>query len=152
MSVQIYIPQSALVSYITINVNSYSPLFRIRHHRVGINYSAHKKFSTTRTCRVKFCSKLYIKFIKGLWECVRYEVKHPYLSSDVSTRVLKWRYGFVTYINIYIKCIFVSEIVIWLGSSRINSPKMENVENSFKVQVIRPLNLPFKKEEIRFDE
>ena len=44
--------------------------------------------------------------------------------------------------------ILVSEIVIWLWSRRITSPKMENAENSFKIDVIRPLNLPFIQEEM----
>ena len=48
----------------------------------------------------------------------------------------------------YIKCILVSEIVIWLGSCRIPSPDMENVENCFKIDVIRPGKLPFIQEEM----
>ena len=42
----------------------------------------------------------------------------------------------------------VSEIVIWLGSRRITSPKMENAENSFQIDVIRHINLPFIQEEM----
>ena len=42
----------------------------------------------------------------------------------------------------------MSKIVIELGSRRINSPKMENAENSFKIDVIRPVNLPFFQEEM----
>ena len=33
--------------------------------------------------------------------------------------------------------------MIWLGSRRITSPKMENANNSFKIDVTRPINLPF---------
>ena len=40
------------------------------------------------------------------------------------------------------------EIIIWLGSRRITSPKMENAENSFKIDVIRPANLAFILEEM----
>ena len=54
---------------------------------------------------------------------------------------VKWHYVFVTYT--YIKCILVSEIMIWLGIRRITSPKVENAENSFKIDVIRPVKLPF---------
>ena len=46
------------------------------------------------------------------------------------------------------KCTLVSEIVIWLGSGKITSTKMENAENSFKIDVIRPVNLPFIHEEM----
>ena len=61
-------------------------------------------------------------------------------SSDIEQQPL------VTYT--YIKCILVSEIVIWIGSSRITSPEMENAENSFKIDVIRHANLPFIQEEM----
>ena len=42
----------------------------------------------------------------------------------------------------------MSEIVVWPGSRRITSLKMENAENSFKINKIRPVNLPFIQEEI----
>ena len=107
-------------------------------------YTVHKKFSTTRTCRVlllfKIINIISKKFIIWLWKGARYDVKHPFLSSGVIARVKKWRYVFVAYT--YIKCILVSGIVIWLGSRRITSPKMENAKNSFKIDVIRPVNLP----------
>ena len=45
--------------------------------------------------------------------------------------------------NTYIKCILVSEIIIWFGLCRITSSKMENTENSLKIDVVRPVNLPF---------
>ena len=111
-------------------------------------YTVHNKFSTTWTCRVILLFKIIYqnKFIIWFWESARYVVNHPFLSSGVSTRVWKWRYVFVTYT--YVKCILVSEIVIWLGSRRVTSPKMENAESSFKIDVIRPVNLPLIQEEM----
>ena len=50
----------------------------------------------------------------------------------------------------YIKCILVSKIVIWLGSRRITSPKMENVDISFKIDVIRHVNLSFIQRKLRY--
>ena len=63
----------------------------------------------------------------------------------VNTR-LEVIYFFVNYT--YIKCILVSEIVVWLGSRRINFPKMENAENLLKIDVIKPINLPFIQEKM----
>ena len=79
------------------------------------------------------------KLIIWLWKSARYEVNHPYLSSELLTRVQKWRYIFITYT--YIKCILVSKMVIWLGSRRITSHEMENAEKSIKIDLIRPVNL-----------
>ena len=112
------------------------------------SYTVHKKFSTTRTCRVILLFKIIYqnKFIILLWESARYDVNHPFLSSGALTRVYKWRYIFVTYT--YFKNILVSDIVIWLASCRITSPKMENAKNSFKIDEIRPVNLPFIQEEM----
>ena len=39
-------------------------------------------------------------------------------------------------------------VVIWFGSQRITSSKMENIENAFKIDVIIPVNLPFTQEEM----
>ena len=50
--------------------------------------------------------------------------------------------------NVTFLYILVSEIVIWLWSRRITSSKMENVENSLIIDVIRPVNLPFNQEEM----
>ena len=49
------------------------------------------------------------------------------------------------HIYTYFNCNLVFGIVIWLGlrTRRITSPKMENVETSFNIDVIRPVNLPF---------
>ena len=56
----------------------------------------------------------------------------------------------VTFLSLTLtsRAILVSEIVIWLKSRRITSPKMENAENSFKIDGIRPVNLPFIQEEM----
>ena len=74
----------------------------------------------------------------------------PSLSEQrrVNTRVKEWRYVFVTYMDTNIKCILVSDIVIWLASRRFSSPKMENVENYFKINVSRPVNRPFIQKEM----
>ena len=86
------------------------------------------------------------KFKIWLWESTRYNVNPPFLNSGVYSGVKKWRYTFVTYT--YIKCILVFEIVIWLGPRRTTSPKMDNAENSFKIDVIRHVNLPIIREEM----
>ena len=48
-------------------------------------YTVHKKFSTTRACRVIFLFEIIYqnKFIIWLWESVGYDVNHPFLSSGV---------------------------------------------------------------------
>ena len=48
-------------------------------------YTVHKKFSTTKTCRIILLFKIIYqnKLIIWLWGSARYEVHHSYLSSGV---------------------------------------------------------------------
>ena len=52
------------------------------------------------------------------------------------------------------KCVYmgilelVSGMIIWIGSGGTASPQITNVENSYKIDVIRPVKLPFIQEEM----
>ena len=107
--------------------------FRFKMHIQYLQLNWAQNLSTTRKYRVipPFKTKYQNKLIIWIWGSARYTIriltavcKHAF-RSDVTF--------FVTYT--YFKCILVSEIVIWLGSRRVTSHKMENPKNSLKIDV-----------------